>query len=227
MVPPHPDYRRIGLTMNKNTNLPDSYLTLGGIGNAEIKIQRSRFIARVMPVSHEEEAKAKVAEMAREFHDSRHVCHAWRLGETGLHLEKSNDAGEPSGTAGEPILAALRKLDLTNCCAIVVRYFGGVKLGTGGLARAYGQAADEALANAPIKEILLGREFSLSFPYSQQKTLTKILERFRGKIISEEYSEVVAWMIWLPHSTWAEFQAALTESSSGKLTAVPLDNLQG
>jgi uncharacterized YigZ family protein len=204
--------------------LPDSYLTLGGSGRAEIKIQRSRFISLAAPAASEEEARAHVAQMAREYHDSRHVCHAWRLGETGCPAEKANDAGEPSGTAGEPILTALRRLDITNCCAIVVRYFGGVKLGTGGLVRAYGQAADEALAQAPIKEILLGRQFSLSFPYAQQKTITKILENYRGKTLEEEYSDVVSWKIWLPHSTWADFQASLTESSAGKLSATALDN---
>ncbi len=206
--------------------LPDSFLTLGGAGQAEIKIQRSRFIAKALPAANEDEAKSHIADMARQYHDSRHVCYGWRLGETGPPAEKSNDAGEPSGTAGEPILVSLRRKNLTNCCAIVVRYFGGVKLGTGGLARAYGQAADEALAMAPVKEILLGRQFSLSFPYSQQKTLTKLLQNFRGTIQTEEYSENVAWHIWLPHSTWQGFQASLTEASAGKIGLVCLDDPQ-
>ncbi len=220
------------MSMDKETHpsikpraqLPDSYLTLAGGGDAEIKVKRSRFIARALPATDEAEAKEIIAEMARQYHDSRHICHAWRLGESGNPVEKSNDSGEPAGTAGEPILASLRRRNLTNCCAIVVRYFGGVKLGTGGLARAYGQAAEEAVTNAPIREVLLGLEFSLCFPYYQQKTLTKLLQKFRGRTVEEEYSDVVSWKIWLPHSTWQGFQVALTESSAGKLEAIPVDH---
>ena len=99
-----------------------------------------------------------------------------------------------------------------------VRYFGGIKLGTGGLQRAYGQAAELALDEAPVREVLLGREFDIRLPYAFQKTLRHLLEPRRGRIIQEEYGEDVLWRVWLPHSTWQDFQGALTEASAGQVT---------
>lgn len=205
-----------------NPELPDSYLTLAAEGNAETKVQRSRFIALSSPAAGEQEARAVVAAMARKYHDSRHVCHGWRLGHTPATVENRNDAGEPSGTAGEPILAAIRKLDLVDTVVVVVRYFGGVKLGTGGLQRAYGEVASLALAAAPHREILLGRQFNVDFPYSFQKTMGHLLDRQRGRILKEQYSEQVSWKIWLPHSTWRRLAAELAETSAGKVNLVPI-----
>ena len=203
------------------SDLPDSYLTLAGEGQAEAKVQRSRFIAAAGPADSEEAAKAFIENMARRYHDSRHVCHGWRLGFHPSPVENRSDAGEPSGTAGEPILAAIRKLDLTDVVVVVVRYFGGVKLGTGGLQRAYGGAAELALSAAPVREVLLGREFTLEFPYSFQKTLRHLLESHRGQILAEEYGESVQWKIWLPHSAWQALEAELTEASAGTVRLVP------
>ena len=203
-------------------NSPDSYLTLGGIGDAEIKIQRSRFVAWAGPACDEEAARSFIADLARRYHDSRHVCFAWRLGQNGSPTENRNDDGEPSGTAGEPILAAIRKREVTDTVAVVVRYFGGVKLGTGGLQRAYGEAAELALAAAPLREVLLGRTFRLAMPYPFQKTARHLLENGRGRIQDEEYSDRVVWKVWLPHSTWVGFEAALTEASAATVALEPL-----
>jgi uncharacterized YigZ family protein len=206
---------------------PDSYCTLGGVGDAEIKIQRSRFVAWAGPAPDEDAARAFIADLARRYHDSRHVCFAWRLGRTGSPTENRNDDGEPSGTAGEPILAAIRRRDVTDVVAVVVRYFGGVKLGTGGLQRAYGEAADLALAAAPLREVLLGRTFRLALPYPFQKTARHLLENSRGRIQDEEYSDRVVWKVWLPHSTWEACQAALTEASAAAVKLEPLEGDPG
>jgi uncharacterized YigZ family protein len=203
--------------------LPDSYLTLDQPGEAEIKIQRSRFLGLVAPAENEAAAREVIAEMGRRFHDSRHVCHGWRLGFHPQPEENRNDDGEPSGTAGEPILTAIRQRNLTDTVGVVVRYFGGIKLGTGGLQRAYGEAARLALAQATTREVLLGRTFSVNFPYSFQKTLGHLLENHRGKVQHEEYSHQVAWRIWLPHSTWERFTGALEESSAGKISLTSTD----
>ena len=196
---------------------PDSILTLAGPAKAEFKERRSRFIALARPLTSEQDASDGIAEAARLYHDSRHVCYAWRLGIPPHVRESSNDAGEPSGTAGKPILAALRKSELVDALLVVVRYFGGIKLGTGGLARAYGQAAADALAVAKVKEVLLGREFLLDFPYTLQRTLRHHLTRAQGRIVDEQYAEDVAWRIWLPHSQWRKFQADLIESTAGSV----------
>lgn len=199
-------------------SLPDSYLTLAAPGRAEIKIQRSRFLAQAAGAPDEEAARTVLEAMARQYHDSRHVCHAWRLGPPPATREMRSDAGEPSGTAGEPILAAIRKADLVDVVVVVVRYFGGVKLGTGGLQRAYGQAAELALAQAPTREVLLGREFLVNFPYSFQKTLRHLLEGARGRVLAEEYADQVSWTLWVPHSSCSDLASAVTEASAGGIT---------
>ena len=200
---------------NSPAQPPDSYLTLGDAATAEIKIQRSRFIGVASPAADEQDARRFITEQAKRFHDSRHVCHGWCLGIPPERSENRNDDGEPSGTAGEPILTEIRKRDLSQVVVVVVRYFGGVKLGTGGLARAYGQAAAEALEAAPVHEVLEGRTFVVEFPYSRQKTLGHLLDRHAGKVLQEDYGAAVGWTIWLPHSRWQAFAAALTETTAG------------
>lgn len=191
----------------------DSYWTLDQNGQAEIKVLRSKFIAVAMHATTAEEAQECLGVVARKFHDSRHLCYAWRLGRAPHIVENRNDDGEPSGTAGEPILAAIRRTGWVDVVVAVVRYFGGVKLGTGGLQRAYGGAADEALAAAKGREVLQGRTFTLEFPYPFQKTARHYLEIGRGQVLTEEYSDKVAWRIWLPHSTWQQYSASLKEAS--------------
>ncbi len=203
--------------------LPDSYSTLEQPAEIEIKVQRSRFIALASPAEDEESAKQFIAQVRKRFHDSRHVCHGWRLGLQSETVENRNDDGEPSGTAGEPILVAIRRSGLTNVVVTVVRYFGGIKLGTGGLGRAYGGAADLVLDKAPQTEVLLGREFDLHFPYPRRKTVQHLLDQHRGRIISEEYGAEIDWQLWLPHSTWQGFLEALTEATAGELKAEPVE----
>ena len=158
---------------------PDQVLSLAGEGRAELRVQRSRFLAWTAAAADETAARAFIAEAGRVHHDARHVCWAWRLGRSASPAEARGDGGEPAGTAGEPILAALRKADLVDCVGVVLRWFGGIKLGTGGLARAYGEAAALALEAAPRREILLGRRFGLRFPYPLQKSLRRDLCRAR------------------------------------------------
>lgn len=210
------------MTSGQTPHVPDAYSTLAGTGHSDLKIQRSRFISLAAPAADEPAARDVIADMAKQYHDSRHVCFGWRLGCGPIYTENRNDAGEPSGTAGEPILAAIRRADLSDCVVIVVRYFGGVKLGTGGLQRAYGQGADEALAAAPVREVLLGRLFTLGFAYNQQKTLTKLLTAHGGEIRQEDYTDVVTWTIWLPHSRWAAFAASVTEATAAQVKVVPV-----
>ncbi len=198
--------------------IPDSYFTLGGSAEVETRIQRSRFIALASPAEDEASARLFIAETKKRFHDSRHVCHAWLLGLPGDTVENRNDDGEPSGTAGEPILMAIRRSGLTNVVVTVVRYFGGIKLGCGGLGRAYGGAADLVLEKAPTLEILLGRKFDLHFPYQRRKTVEHLLTQHRGKPTAEQYGADIQWRIWLPHSTWQSFEASLTEATAGELS---------
>ncbi len=194
---------------------PDSYLTLAEAAAAELKIQRSRFLALAVPVASPEEARLRLEETSRRYHDARHVCYGYRLGVGHFLVTRRSDDGEPSGTAGEPILLAIDQLGLTDVLVMVVRYFGGIKLGTGGLARAYGQAATEALSHGTIREVSLGREFVLEFSYAREKTIRRLLEAWKGKQVAQEYGENVTWRVWLPHSAWRGFAGALTEHTAG------------
>ncbi|MCK9995322.1 MAG: YigZ family protein [Candidatus Krumholzibacteria bacterium] len=196
---------------------PDSFLTIEGSAESELKVQRSRFLALTFPVRTEQEARVCLSETARRYHDSRHVCYGYKLGVGSASITRKSDDGEPSGTAGDPILAAIGKLELTDVLLVVVRYFGGVKLGTGGLARAYGQAGAMALAEATIREVQLGREFMIRFPYSQEKSIRRLLETRGGRLVDQQYGEAVSWRIWLAHSGWRGFAEALTELTAGNV----------
>jgi len=199
------------------SDLPDSYLTLVGSAESELKVQRSRFLALAFPVQTELEAQAFLSATARRYHDSRHVCYGFKLGVGRQTITRRSDDGEPSGTAGEPILAAIAKLELTDVLVIVVRYFGGVKLGTGGLARAYGQAGAMVLAKAGIREVHLGRQFVIHFPYAQEKTIRHLLEARGGRLLDQKYGESVSWRIQLAHSVWRGFATALNDLTAGKV----------
>jgi uncharacterized YigZ family protein len=193
----------------------DSYETLAGAGQAAIKVQRSRFLATAAPASSLTVARRLVAELTGQHHDAHHVCFAWRGGHGSGLREVRHDAGEPSGTAGEPILGALRSAGLSDAVVIVVRHFGGVKLGTGGLARAYGEAATAALAVAARRTVCLGGELELVFPYAWQKTLTHLLSRHGGRTLDEKYAAEVRWRVWLPLAETEAFRREVRDATAG------------
>lgn len=147
---------------------------------------RSKFLAFALPVRSAEEALALVAEFQKEYFDARHVCWAYRLGAEGEEY-RSNDNGEPSGTAGKPILGQIVSADLSDVLVVVVRYFGGVKLGTSGLIVAYRTAAAEALANADIIERTVDRKLTLTFSYEQMNLVMRVVKEFSPQILSQEY----------------------------------------
>jgi uncharacterized YigZ family protein len=205
------------------TDQPDSYETLAGEAEAEERILRSRFIGLAAPAPDEAAARAFVDATRRRFHDARHVCHAWRVGPVTGPRDTRQDDGEPSGTAGEPILLAIGGAALHGVVVAVARYFGGVKLGPGGLARAYGGVAAAALAAAPRRTVLLGRRFRLRFEYAQQKTVQHLLASHGGHVETASYAAAITTVLWLPHSTWRAFTHALHDTSAGRLLPEPLD----
>lgn len=191
------------------------YETLTGQGEAELRVERSRFVALAAPVADEAGARRLVAELARRHHDARHVCFGWRGGPGSGGRELRSDAGEPAGTAGEPILAALRHAGLADAVVVVARWFGGVKLGPGGLSRAYGAAATAALAAAPRRLVVPGAEHRLRFAYAHEKTIAHLLERHDGRVVRREYGPQVDWRVWLPNATRNAFATALAEATAG------------
>lgn len=197
---------------------PDRVNVLGGPGQSDLTVQRSRFLGFALPAPEEAAARAAIAAVRQRYHDARHVCCAWRLGTPPPPREFRHDDGEPAGTAGEPLLAAIRRGDLTNTVVVAVRYFGGVKLGTGGLARAYGAAATLAIEAAPRAELALGRRFHLKFPYALRRAVEHVLLARGGRAAAENYGEQVDWEVWLPHSGCPGFAAAISEATAGIVT---------
>ena len=151
----------------------------------------SRFIALAYPVESEEEVKALVERARREYHDARHHCYAYRIGLDGSKW-RANDDGEPSGSAGRPILGQIDSLGLSDVLVIVVRYFGGIKLGIPGLVRAYKSSTADALANAAPIEKIAGKWYTLTFPYGSLPPVMKAVKDMelpqRAQVFGEECS---------------------------------------
>ncbi len=166
----------------------DVYYTIEQEAEGLYSQLRSKFIGFVIPVESEEEALAKVAEIKAKYYDARHHCWAYRLGNDGERF-RSNDDGEPSGTAGKPILGQLVSADLTNILAVVVRYFGGVKLGTSGLIEAYREATIEALANAERKTCILEDKLEVSFGYDLMGEVMRYVKEAEGNIYLQDFRE--------------------------------------
>lgn len=193
---------------------PDEYKTIEREVRAETKVQGSRFIATARPVTTKEEAEEFVREIRRINFDATHNCYAYRI---DTLVSRSSDDGEPSGTAGKPILAAIDRHGVVGVAVVVTRYFGGTKLGTGGLARAYGSAADAVLSSAKPHIVFLRRALSLTFPHAHIGTVMHILTRMEAKIEDTTYDEDVHLRIAARLSRLDELTRMLMEQTKGNV----------
>ncbi len=166
--------------------MTDEYKTVDKESTGIYKEKGSRFLAFAYNVTTADEAKAIVRDKQKEFHDARHHCYAWRLG-PGEGETKVGDDGEPSGTAGRPILGQILSAELTNVVVVVVRYFGGIKLGTGGLIVAYKTATADCLQNAQIVTRTFDAALAISFPYLAMNGVMKVLKDSSAKIIAQKF----------------------------------------
>ncbi len=165
----------------------DTYLTLKEAGEAQLTEKRSRFLAFAHPVANETEAKEVVAQYKKKYYDARHVCYAYVLGDDASST-RANDDGEPSGTAGRPILGQIQSRELTYTLVIVVRYFGGVKLGTGPLGVAYKTVAGEALDLCEKLTCIMKATFRISAPYADADVAMRFIREADASIIEREYT---------------------------------------
>jgi uncharacterized YigZ family protein len=179
----------------------------------ELVIKKSRFIACVESVAGREEAQARVAQLKAEHPDAAHVC--WALLAGGQSA--ANDDGEPGGTAGRPILEVLRHQDLQGVMASVVRYFGGVKLGAGGLVRAYTDAVAQALLSAEKVPLIVQTTLACSVPYALEGLVRRELELAQAPLLGVSHGSVVTLRFALPQSQAAAWVARLSESGRGQL----------
>ena len=168
--------------------MDDKYLTITDNGaEGFYSEKRSRFLAFAHHVDTEEDVKRLVAEYRKKYFDARHVCYAYVLGYQGERT-RANDDGEPAGSSGQPILRQLRSSGVTFTLVVVVRYYGGVNLGTGGLVVAYKTAAGEALTAATIEERFVMREFTASIPYAEVDKVMRTIRATEAEVINREYT---------------------------------------
>ena len=166
--------------------MEDKYLTINAPSEGLYKEKGSKFIAFAIPVSNVEQIKEILEEKRKEHHDARHVCYAYILGVDKADY-RSNDDGEPSGTAGRPILGSLLSAGVTNVLIAVVRYFGGTKLGTSGLINAYKVASADALENAEIIEKTVDEEIHISFDYLVMNDVMNIIKDVAPQVMSQQF----------------------------------------
>lgn len=188
-----------------------------GESYAEYVIKKSKFIARAVHITTEEEAQAYLLDGKKQYWDARHNCYAYRLG-MNFEKQKSSDDGEPSGTAGKPILEVLKNKGLTNTLIVVTRYFGGIKLGTGGLIRAYGTAAVAALDNAIIEDYIDCRILYLQTDYSFLSATERLLPDFEAVITKRDFADFVGLTVEVPEDKADEYLLALRDKTNGTLT---------
>ncbi len=185
----------------------------GGMG--EIVEKKSRFIAQVFPVKTEEEAAEFIGQVKKEYWDARHNCYAFVLGQGG-EITRCSDDGEPSGTAGRPILEVLMGRELTNILVIVTRYFGGTLLGTGGLVRAYSEAAKEGLNNSRLMKKLVGRRLDVYTDYNGLGKLQYVAANLSLAILDTVYTEGVELKLLVPEELREKAEKEITEATAGK-----------
>src|SRR3954470_7858238 len=201
----------------RSLNMLPSYYTVKGNGEHEIVIQKSRFIAHVARAETEEAAQAFIQRIKKENWNATHNCSAYLIGEND-HIQKANDDGEPSGTAGVPILEVLKKRNLKDTVVVVTRYFGGIKLGAGGLIRAYGKATSEGLDAVGIVTRKLTQIIHAKFDYTWLGKIEKELRASDYKIKEIHYLDTVEVETYVDESHVQAFMEWMVELTNGQCT---------
>lgn len=174
------------------------YKTIEKNISAELIEKKSKFIANIFYIESKEEAEEIIKNTNKKYHDARHNCYAYRVFNNEEIIEKSSDDGEPSGTAGAPMLTIISKNNLINILVIVTRYFGGILLGTGGLVKAYSDVTKKALENAKVTNIEEGYIYEIDTKYSDLENLKYFIKNNEIKIQKEEYFEHVYLEVFVP-----------------------------
>jgi len=185
--------------------------TLNTVVHAELEVKKSRFLAWVEPVSSREEAQARIEAYRQAYPDARHVCFAFHAGgDSGM-----SDDGEPSGTAGKPIFSVLNHKSLVNVLGVVVRYFGGVKLGAGGLVRAYSGAVSQALEEADRVAVETWHRLELDVPFARESDVRRLLAEYDLDPGNVEYGQAVRIQVALPESRLEPFKSGFQALAPG------------
>ena len=192
------------------------YKTIANDGIVEEEIKKSRFICHLKRISNEEEGREYIAQIKKEHHKANHSCSAMIVGEDG-QIKRSSDDGEPSGTAGVPMLTVLEKQGLTNVVAVVTRYFGGIKLGTSGLIVAYKAAAAEAIAAATIIEKTVDEDVTVMFEYPFMNDVMRIVKEEEPEILNQSYDMDCSMTLRIRRSMMPKLRARLEKVETARI----------
>ena len=201
--------------------MADRFVPLGQ-ARAEFTEKRSRFLGHLWPVADEAEARARIEETKKRYHDARHNCWCYRL-HSGA--ERYSDDGEPQGTAGMPMLSVFQKAEVTDLVCVVTRYFGGVLLGAGGLARAYGQAARDALAAAGIGEMRPWLRVELGCPYALLERVKLLCAQQGGVVEDVQYADETTLTLRFPLAQAPVFARQVGELTAGAIQPRTLEEI--
>ncbi len=195
--------------------IPDEFFTIDKEVESELREKASRFLAIAFPAVSRQEAENRLFEIRKKYHDATHHCFGYKILEKDL-IERSSDDGEPSGTGGRPILQAIGKFKFYNVCVVVNRWFGGTKLGTGGLVRAYGGAAYDALQHAVLRRCETGAMVDVQFPHNMTNGVMHTIAQFGAKIHSNRFEEDATITVLLRNKDVASFASSIVEATRGE-----------
>lgn len=190
----------------------DCYKSIAAPSKGIFKDKGSKFLAFSYPVESEEEAKAIISTLRKEYFDARHHCYAWRLGHLGERW-RANDDGEPSSTAGKPILGQIISNGLSDILIVVVRYFGGTLLGTSGLINAYKSASADAIAAAKVTEKTATARYRITFDYAKMNAVMKLIKDFRLPVELPSFGDECTLETSVPLSAEAKFTESMNKIS--------------
>ena len=194
----------------------DTYKTITSLSEGIYTEKRSKFIAIAIPVRTLEEVKSHLETYQKKYYDARHVCYAYMLGHERLNF-RANDNGEPSGTAGKPILGQINSNEMTDILIIVVRYFGGIKLGTSGLIVSYKAAAAEAIANATIIEKTVDDDISVAFEYPFMNDIMRIVKEEEPEILEQSYDMDCVMRLRIRRSMMPKLRSRLEKVETARI----------
>ncbi|MCB9067898.1 MAG: YigZ family protein [Calditrichia bacterium] len=187
----------------------------------ELRIKRSVFLGSLLPAETRDIAEEVIATLRSKYHDATHNCFAYRI---DADEWRYSDDGEPSGTAGKPILAMLEKYQLVQCVLVVTRHFGGIKLGTGGLIRAYSQCAEETIQISPREKLVRYQIYSLQYAYHFSRNIHYLVSKFNGEWVDSQFTEVVRSIIRVPEETAQSFADEVLSAGNGQIELVEISN---
>ncbi len=194
----------------------DTYFTIESSCIGDLKILGSRFIGNAAPIIDKETAEEFIIKISKKYHDATHNCYAYRLITEREETVRTSDDREPQGTAGKPILTVIEKQNLYNVAIVVTRYFGGKKLGKGGLMRVYRECAEATLSNARIIQKIVYKKIYLEFSYNETGSIMKIISDFSGKVSNQTYKDKCSLSVEIPRGYLDKFKDKILDISGRK-----------